>query len=257
MTNEVEAWYLKVRRSQLGEGTRAVLVGDRGRVLLAAEMLEDAEIVNEDRGLTTTIGWFNGKQILVSAFGMGAPIAVIVMHELADLGVSSFVRLGTAMTVGDTELGEFVIATGAVRGESVSSSYLPLNYPAVPDFDLTTALRDVTRDLPQRLGLFATYDGFYTEMFESGHGAETVAERYSQLSRTGVIATDMETSALFVAALALNVKAASCCLASVNGTTNEKMNRMERLQAERTLLRSGFVALTAGADETTDMEVVR
>ena len=48
----VTAWYLKVDASPAA----AVLVGDRGRVLMAAEMLDDARLVNEERGLTTVVG---------------------------------------------------------------------------------------------------------------------------------------------------------------------------------------------------------
>lgn len=239
------AWYLGCRADQVGES--AVLVGDRGRVLLAAEILDDAEVLNEDRGLTTATGSYRGERITVSAFGMGAPIAAVVLHELAGLGVRRFVRLGTVMTVGETQLGEFVVAHGAVRGESTSSTYLPLEYPAVPDFALTRALEDAVReaDLPTRSGLYASYDGFYTEMFETGVGLTSVDDRYATLERVGIVATDMETSAVLVAARALRVAAASLCLASVAGRTNEKMARPERAVAEKQLLEAGFRALSA------------
>lgn len=241
------AWYLGCDAEDVGES--AVLVGDRGRVLLAAELLEDSVILNEDRGLTTATGYRNGHRITVSAFGMGAPIAAVVMHELADLGVRRFVRLGTVMTVGPTRLGEFVVAHGAVRGESTSTSYLPIEFPAVPDFALTRELEVAVAEagLPTRSGLYATYDGFYTEMFETGAGLERVADRYARLAEVGVVATDMETSALLVAAKALGVAAASLCLASVDGDTTEKMARPQRVTAESQLLEVGFAALAASA----------
>jgi uridine phosphorylase len=128
------AWYLRCGRQDVAE--RAVLVGDRGRVAIAAELMQDVHVLGEDRGLTTATGTYRGTRLTVSAFGMGAPIAAVVMHELADLGVREFLRLGTVMTVGDTRLGELVVAHGAVRGESTSASYLPLEFPAVPDLPL-------------------------------------------------------------------------------------------------------------------------
>jgi uridine phosphorylase len=239
------AWYLRCSADEVGES--AVLVGDRARVLLAAELLDDARILNEDRGLTTATGYYEGARITVSAFGMGAPIAVVVMHELAQLGVTRFVRLGTAMSIGRATLGDFVLAHGAVRGESTSASYLPIEFPAVPDFALTRHLETTiaAMDLPSSSGLYATYDGFYTEMFESGSGTRPVAERYAELEKWGVVAVDMETSALFVAARALGVAAASLCLASVAGYSNEKMPPTERAAAEGQLLRAGFSALAA------------
>lgn len=241
------AWYLRCGPEDVGPS--AVLVGDRGRVLLAAELLDGAVILNEDRGLTTTTGYYAGERITVSAFGMGAPIATIVMHELAGLGVRRFVRLGTVMTIGETQLGELVVAHGAIRNESTSSSYLPIGYPAVPDFALTGELERAisAAGLPTRSGLYATFDGFYTEMFETGFGSEPVAQRYGELAKAGVVAADMETSALLVAARALGVTAASLCLASVSGITNEKMAHDERLAGEAQLLRVGFDALASSA----------
>ncbi|THG33216.1 nucleoside phosphorylase [Naasia lichenicola] len=239
------AWYLRCGPDDVGES--AVLVGDRGRVHLAAELMKDAVILNEDRGLTTATGFFDGERITVSAFGMGAPIATVVLHELAGLGVRRFVRLGTVMTLGETRLGEFVIAHGAVRGESTSASYLPIEFPAVPDFALTRELEAAVQaaELPTRSGIYASYDGFYTEMFETGLGAEPVSQRYERLAKAGVVAADMETSALFVAARALGVAAGSLCLASVAGDTNEKMQHAERVAAEAQLLRAGFAALAS------------
>lgn len=243
------AWYLRCSADEVGES--AVLVGDRGRVLLAAEILDDAQILNEDRGLTTTTGFYNGTRITVSAFGMGAPIAAVVMHELAMLGVKRFVRLGTAMNIGEARLGEFVVAHGAIRGESTSTSYLPLEFPAVPDFSLTRELETAGRasGVATRSGLYATYDGFYTEMFDTGTGSRPIAERYASLAGWGVIAVDMETSALFVAARALGVAAGSLCLASVEGVTNKRMPHESRVAAEAALLRTGFAALAASAAE--------
>lgn len=240
------AWYLRCGPEDVGAS--AVLVGDRGRVHLAAELLTDAVILNEDRGLTTATGWFEGERITVSAFGMGAPIAAVVLQELAGIGVSRFVRLGTVMTVGDTQLGEFVVAHGAVRGESTSASYLPIEFPAVPDFELTRQLEAAVSSagLPHRSGIYASYDGFYTQMFETGLGAEKVSDRYTRLAKAGVVAADMETSALLVAARALGVAAGSLCLASVTGTTtNQKMQHSERVAAEAQLLEAGFAALAA------------
>ncbi len=141
------------------------------------------------------------------------------------------------------------MAHGAVRGESTSSSYLPIEFPAVPDFALTRCLEEAVlrANLPLRTGLYATFDGFYTEMFETGTGPVLVADRYAKLAKAGVVATDMETSALLVAARALGVAAASFCLASVAGTTNEKMPHPERVEAEGKLLLAGFSALAASA----------
>src|SRR5690606_35573643 len=105
------AWYLQCSADDVAQCSE--FVRDRGGVLLAAELMADARILNEDRGLTTATGTWNGTPITVSAFGMGAAIAAVVLHELTALGLRSVVRLVTALAVGEAKLGDFVVADSA------------------------------------------------------------------------------------------------------------------------------------------------
>ena len=92
------AWYIGCSEEEVGEG--AVLVGDPGRIERIAEHLSAPHFVEENRGLRTVTGERAGRRITATAFGMGAPIAAIVLHELFDLGVRAFLRIGTAMVDG-------------------------------------------------------------------------------------------------------------------------------------------------------------
>lgn len=180
------AWYLGCGREDVGEC--AVLVGDRGRVETAATLLSDPRWLNQDRGLTTVTGTREGRRITVSAFGMGAPIAAIVLHELASVGVRTFLRLGTALTLPPVQLGDLVLAHGAIRGESTSRTYLPLEFPALADPALTNALIRAAEDAGRRWvgGLIASYDGFYTQMFvPGGDRAEAAPETAAPAGSAG------------------------------------------------------------------------
>lgn len=243
MTMTRNAWYLRCTSEQVGEN--AIIVGDRGRVLLATELLEDAVLLNEDRGLTTATGTYRGTQVTVSAFGMGAPIASVVVHELAYIGIKRVLRLGTVMTAGETQLGELVIAHGAVRGEGTSRSYLPIEFPAVPDFALTRAAEDAARATgrPVRTGIFDTQDGFYTDMMRRDDAAGQ-AEIIERQRTQRLVGSDMETSAVFVVASSLGIAAASMCLASVDGTDYSKLDDAPRRAAELDLLKAGLAALS-------------
>ena len=128
------AWYIGCREDEVGEA--AILVGDRARIDRIAEHLDRPQLVEENRGLRTVTGLRAGRRITVSAFGMGGPIAAIVLHELFDLGVRRFLRIGTAMVMPPARLGDFVLADGALRGDGASRTYAPIGYPAVADFDL-------------------------------------------------------------------------------------------------------------------------
>jgi uridine phosphorylase len=103
--------------------------------------MERPQMLDEKRGLRAVTGWRGGRRITAAAFGMGAPIAAIVLHELRELGVHTFLRIGTAQVMPPATLGDFVLADAAMRAEGASLTYAPAGYPAAADFDLNAALR--------------------------------------------------------------------------------------------------------------------
>ena len=173
-------------------------------------------------------GWRGGRRITATAFGMGAPIATVVLHELHHLGVRSFLRIGTAMVAPPAALGDFVLADGALRGEGTSASYAPAGYPAIADHELAAALRIRLSRAARRwhAGLFATYDGFYTQMFALDDAQRPAVEAMrADMRRYGIIAADMETSALLVAGRMLGARVGSLCLGTVDAMTQTQARR--------------------------------
>ena len=240
------AWYIGCRDDQIGEA--AILVGDRARIARIAEHLEDPQFVEENRGLRTVTGVRAGRRVTVSAFGMGGPIAAIVLHELFDLGVRHFLRIGTAMVMPPAKLGDFVLADGAVRGEGTSRTYAPIGYPALADFDLGVALRTALtkRKASWRSGVFGTYDGFYTEMFALSSGEKQMIDGLrEEIRRLGLIATDMETATLLTAGRVLGARTAVLCLGTVDGLTQEKIGAAEFEVRERDMFEIALDAIVA------------
>jgi uridine phosphorylase len=239
------AWYLACGPEDVAE--RAVLVGDPNRIELFVEHLDDVRTVGDNRGLRVVTGSTDGVPLTVCAFGMGAPVAVIVLEELAKLGVRTFLRVGTVMTLEPGALGELVVAAAALRGEKTSATYVPDGYPALPDLDLLfgTLVTLERLEKPYRIGLVASLDGFYSEMFAaSPERDESVAARLRALADVGVIAIDMETSALLVVARWLGVRAGSLCLASVDGWTRVKLEGDERREGEARLVAATLAAIS-------------
>ena len=241
-----QAWYLGCRPSDVAE--RAVLVGDRGRVSLAAELLDGPRWLNDERGLSTVTGMYAGCPVTVCAFGMGGPAAAVVVHELAMLGVRAIVRLGTVVCLPPARPGDLVVVEGAVRGEATSATYLPREYPAVPDVGLLTALLLAVAETSGAghgvVGLVASYDGFYTELFPADGAGPAPGRTVDDLRRVGVLGADMETSTVLVAGRALGLAAAALCLATVDAVSRERLASVERRLGERHLLHAGLVALS-------------
>ncbi len=228
------AWYIGCDASEIAE--RVLLIGDPARTSRLAEMLDDVHWVTENRGLRTVSGLYRGVRVTASAFGMGGPIATIVLHELANLGVATFLRIGTAMALPPVRLGELLIASEAIGHDGASLAYGGTGGPVAADAELVAQLERAAdaASLPWRKGRFASFDGFYRDMFalEAEAEARVGAVRQAMLGEN-VLVTDMESSAIFTAARALGVRAGSLCVATVDSETRTKvdgdtMNRLER-----------------------------
>ncbi|HEY6104175.1 MAG TPA: nucleoside phosphorylase, partial [bacterium] len=96
--------------------------------------------------------------------GIGGPSASIALEELANVGVDTFIRVGSAGGRQETiPVGSLVVVTAAHRGEGTSLAYLPPEFPAVADLRVTTALIDAAAALGEQpfVGIATTRDAFH------------------------------------------------------------------------------------------------
>ncbi|HYF76903.1 MAG TPA: nucleoside phosphorylase [Symbiobacteriaceae bacterium] len=184
--------HIKVRREDL---SRYVLIpGSHLRGRLIAEQMAECRVVSATRGYYIYTGYYQGQRLTVCSTGMGGPAAAIAMEELGAMGCDTFLRVGSAGAVAPgLGVGDIAIATGCVRGGGTANRYLPLSFPAVPDFGLTAALAEAGRAAAGtvHLGVCATGDAFYAPDPE----AESAL-----LRQAGVLAIEMEADTLFVVA---------------------------------------------------------
>lgn len=143
-----------------------------------------------------------GRVALLYQSGIGAPAAAASLEELAALGASRFVSIGTAGSLQrDLLPGDLVLCEAAIRDEGVSHHYLPPAKLATADADLTGALRAAMTlgGLRFRAGNSWTIDTPYRE---------TVAEaRHYQAE--SVLCVEMEAAALFAVAEVRGLRVAS------------------------------------------------
>ncbi len=239
------AWYLGHRQDQVSD--RAILIGDPDRVDRIADHLSDVVRLPVKRGLKTITGSYHGTTITVAAFGMGSPIATIVLHELADLGVTHFLRIGTAIFFSPAEAGGFIISEEALSYEGTSASYGGTGRTSA-DPGLVKQLFAATahNSVAAQSGLFATFDAFYRDMFAiDAAGKARVEENRRKLAAQGVIAADMETSALLTAADTLGVACASLCLGTVDAITLKKLEAGALAKGEKHMFDIALRAIAA------------
>jgi uridine phosphorylase len=197
-----------------GEVSTVVLMpGDPFRVPLVAEYLDDPVDVAHMREHRTMKGTYQGRMITVTSTGMGCPSTAIAIEELARVGVTSFIRVGSTGALQEgMEPGDLVISQGSFRNDGTTDAYVPKGYPAVPDLEITLELERVAReralahDLAVHVGLNITDDAFYAE---SPAWTE-------QMSALGLLNIEMESSAMFVVARQRGLRAGMICAVSSN-----------------------------------------
>ena len=195
-------------------GRYVILPGDPGRCPAIAALFDDAHLVASNREYTTYTGTLLGEPVSVCSTGIGGPSASIAMEELHALGADTFVRVGTCGGIDlSVRSGDIVVATGAIRYEHTSLEYAPVEFPAVPDFGVTTALVAAAQALgyPVHTGVVQCKDSFYGQHSpeKSPVGAELLY-RWDCWKKLGVKASEMESAALFVVAAALGCRCGSC-----------------------------------------------
>ena len=195
-------------------GRYVILPGDPGRCPAIAALFDDAHHVVQNREYNIYTGTLLGETVSVCSTGIGGPSASIAMEELHNIGADTFIRTGTC---GGINLkvcsGDIVVATGAIRFEHTSREYAPLEYPAVANLDVTLALRDAALAMGKttHVGVVHCKDAFYGQ-----HSPARMPVSYELLSkweawkRLGVLASEMESAALFVVADALGCRCGSC-----------------------------------------------
>ena len=194
-------------------GHYVFLPGDPDRVPWIASYLENAQKVAQSREFTTYTGTLDGTRVSVTSTGIGGPSAAIAMEELVALGAHTFLRIGTCGGM-QPELvpGALIVPTGAIRMEGTSQEYMPLAFPAVPDFGLTEHLVCAARAAAYdyHTGVVQCKDSFYGQHSpETMPVAPALLQNWQAWKAAGTLASEMESAALFTVAAARHVRCAT------------------------------------------------
>ena len=198
-------------------GAYVLLPGDPARSEIIAAHFDNAKHVRSNREFTTYTGTLDGVPVSVCSTGIGGPSTAIAMEELANVGATTFIRVGTCGSLRPgVRRGDLVVMNAAVREEGTSPQYAPLQYPAVADFDVTLALRDAAAAAGARhhVGVTVSIDSFYSEMEPERMPAEAeLRAKWQAWQRAGAIAAEMECGTLYIAAGVRRARAGGICVA--------------------------------------------
>ncbi len=211
MENKETMYHIGLSKKDIKGAKYAILPGDPGRVSKIAALLNNAVQIGINREYTSYLGEIEGEKVLVMSTGMGGPSTAIAVEELAQIGIENLIRVGTCGGMQlEVSAGDLVIAQAAIRQEGTSKEYVPIEYPAVADIDITLALREAANELgfTNHVGVVHCKDSFYGQ-----HSPERMPVSYELQNkweawiRAGALSSEMETASLYIVSSALRLKA--------------------------------------------------
>jgi purine-nucleoside phosphorylase len=203
-----------------------LMPGDPLRARWIAEtFLQDAECYSEVRGMYGFTGTYRGERVSVQGSGMGLPSLSIYVNELfREYDVRTVVRVGScgALTE-ELKLRDLVLASGACTDSSMNRiRFEGLDYAPVADYELLRAAHDAyaARDLGVNalVGLLFSSDSFYSPR----------PELTARMVDYGVLAVEMEASALYTLAAQFRKRALAICNVSDHIVTGVETTAQER-----------------------------
>lgn len=210
--------HVAVSRGEVGR--YAFLPGSVERAELIATYFDNPRKIAHHREFLTYTGNLEGVPVTVTSTGIGGPSAVIAVEELYDCGVNTMIRVGSsASTSPKVGIGDVIIPNGAVRMEGTGDHYLPLEFPAVPDFQLLKELAAAAGRLgySYNVGVTITKDSFYTEVSpETKPVYPELKYKWGAYEKGGATSTCMECAPLFLCGASLGIRTAAVLICATN-----------------------------------------
>ncbi len=192
-----------------------LLPGDPKRVEVVASHWDEAHKVADNREYITYTGVYKGTPISCTSTGIGCPSTSIAMEELARVGATTFIRIGTCGAFQEKiNVGDIAIFDSAARFDGASHLYAPPEFPAVATHEVVSACIDAAKGLkyPFHVGTTRSSDAFYamtpvgSDSF-NGFRQSYWDNHFEDIKRLNIIVGEMEASVIFVLARVWGLRA--------------------------------------------------
>ncbi|MGD0978526.1 MAG: nucleoside phosphorylase [Candidatus Bathyarchaeia archaeon] len=211
-----------------GDLTEYLLVpGDPDRVPRIAKSWDSAKEVSSHREFRSYTGRYKGVPISALSSGIGPACMAIAVNESSNIGVNTFIRVGSTGAIQEgIACGDLIISSAAVRLDGTSNCYVMPEYPAAASYEVLLALIEAAESLnicKYHVGVAATTSDFYAG--QNRTVAKTCSSNMENLlptlQKAGVLSFDMETATLYTLAGLYGLRAGSVCAVYANRCTDE------------------------------------
>ena len=195
-------------------GNYTIMPGPAERLQAIVEKLENPAEDFSFMEYHMHTGLHKGTKITAINGGLYSPDSAIMGELVCAAGTEHIIRTGSCGALReDIAIGDFVIVTGAVRGEGTTPYYVPENFSTISDIKITNALIKATEKvgIKYHLGTVWTTDALLKE----------TRERVEKMRRLKVKAVDMVSASLLTVAQLYEVRAGAILAVSDNLITGE------------------------------------
>ncbi|EKF9435239.1 uridine phosphorylase [Vibrio cholerae] len=232
----MNAFHLGISKNDLKSATLAILPGNPERVQKIAEQMDNPVFLTQNREFKSFRAEINGRTVIVCSTGIGGPSTSIAVEELAQLGIKTFIRIGTSGAIqSHIAVGDIVITTASIRLDGASRHFAPLEFPAVADFNTTDTLKRAceTLDANYHLGVTVSTDTFYPgqERYDTftGRIVRDLRGSMEEWQSMGALNFEMESATLLTLCASSGLSAACIAGIAVNRVSGEG-SQPERLE---------------------------
>ncbi|SDH78249.1 uridine phosphorylase [Vibrio xiamenensis] len=236
---QAAVFHLGVTEADLNGATLAIIPGDPARVQKIAELMDNPVFLASHREYTLYRAELDGKSVVVCSTGIGGPSTSIAVEELAQLGVRTFLRVGTTGAIQPhVNVGDMIVTTGSVRLDGASLHFAPMEFPAVADFAVATAMKEAVEEAGAgvHMGVTASSDTFYPgqERYDtfSGRVVRRFQGSMKEWQEMGVLNFEMESATLLTMCASSGLRAGCVAGVIINRTQKETPDHTTLKEAE-------------------------
>lgn len=213
MQNEL-MYHIKCKKGDVGK--YVILTGDPQRVPEIANFLDNPKHIRSSREYVIYTGYLNNVKVSVVSTGIGGPSTAIAIEELKMIGADTFIRIGTCGGIDENiPVGSLIIPTGAIRKEGTTTQYTPIEFPAVPNFEILFSLNNASQKLEYKsvLGIIESKDSFYGQHDPNRMPIfDELNSKWKSWKMAGALASEMECATLFIVSSVLKVRCGAVLL---------------------------------------------